>query len=187
VGTYDGETFTLVRSGPPKPSPPDTEDPFPIPCPTPEGGWQVVDPDRAQDPDLQAANRYTNQQPDRSGLWISYLEEPSEFDPAPYVLNVAFTGDIERHRQAISELWGGPLCVVQYERSLPQLLRIQNELSNDGGADEFGLEVTWSSTSVQTNHVEVGVIVATADQQAAVDARYGEGVVELIPALQPVG
>jgi hypothetical protein len=187
VGTYDGQTFTLVRSGPPKPSPPETEDPFPIPCPEPEGGWRVIDPDRAKDSDLQAANHYTNQQPDRSGLWISYLEEPQgEYDRGPYVLNVAFTGDIERHRQAISELWGGPLCVVQYERSLPQLVRIQNELSNRGGAEEFGLEVTWSSTSVQTNHVELGVIVADPAQQSAVDARYGEGVVELIPALQPV-
>ena len=44
-----------------------------------------------------------------------------------------------------------------------------------------------ASTDVVDNLVEVGVIVADERVRAAVDERYGEGSVRLVPALRPVG
>jgi hypothetical protein len=49
-------------------------------------------------------------------------------EPGGIIANVAFTGDLERHTAQIRERWGGPLCVVQYERTYAELRRIQREL-----------------------------------------------------------
>jgi hypothetical protein len=47
--------------------------------------------------------------------------------------------------------------------------------------------MTWSSGDVTRNRVEIGVVVATEEARRAVDERYGEGAVVLVPALTPVG
>ena len=44
VGTFDGSTFAVEEATRPAPEPYAWD--FEIPCPAPEGGWQVVDPDR---------------------------------------------------------------------------------------------------------------------------------------------
>jgi hypothetical protein len=49
TGTFDGSTFAVTEvSAPPGPEPYE----FEIPCPTPEGGWQVLDPTRTSQDDL---------------------------------------------------------------------------------------------------------------------------------------
>jgi hypothetical protein len=95
---------------------------------------------------------------------------------------VAFTGDIERHRSEISEVWGGPLCVVEFERTLTDLTRIQTEI---GDGSELGLHLLSSSVAETRNRVEATVVLAGAADQAALDARYGPGTVVLESALQP--
>jgi hypothetical protein len=77
------------------------------------------------------------------------------------------------------------LCVVQYERTEAELRRIQDELT-DRGKTDFGLVVLSSSVDIVDNQVELGVVIAPEEIQAAIDARYGEGVVRLLPALMPV-
>ncbi len=139
VGTYDGSSFTVLDVGPPQPQPPDPADPIVIPCGEPAGGWAATDPARTSRSDLEAAGHAASAQPDSAGWWIKYLVPPAtdgSFGPDDLVMNAAFTGDIERHRQELSRLWGGPLCVVRYDRTDGELRRIQTELT-DHGADEF--------------------------------------------------
>jgi hypothetical protein len=189
VGTYDGESFTVLQVGPPQPEPSDSGDAIEIPCPEPGGGWAASDPSRTGDADEQAALHYTDAQPDSAGMWVKHTEpNPSDLNHGPndVVLNAAFTGNIERHRQELSRLWGGPLCVVQYERTEAELHHIQKELTEQGPG-EFGFTLLFASTDIVHNRVEIGVVVADEATRAAVDARYGEGVVLLVPALQPVG
>jgi hypothetical protein len=133
VGTYDEESFTVIETGPPQPGPPDDGDPIDTPCPEPAGGWKASDPGRTTEADRQAATRAAEAEPDFAGLWVDYIED---FDPDAtedpgtegMILNVAFTGDIQRHTAEIGELWGGPLCVVEHSRTEAELHRIQKDL-----------------------------------------------------------
>lgn len=188
VGTYDGAAFAVLGAGPPRPPERSPGDPVDVPCPEPEGGWSAPDPARATEDDLQGVMRAAESEPDSAGFWIDYVEEPpgeGPVEPGGIIAVAAFTGDLERHTAEIAQLWGGPLCVVQHERTYDELRRIQRELG-EGAAAELGLEPTWSSVDIQTNVVELGVIVAGAAARAAVEARYGEGTVVLRPALVPV-
>ncbi|MBI4259884.1 MAG: hypothetical protein HY658_04900 [Actinobacteria bacterium] len=187
VGTYDGESFTLVEVGPPQPYP-DIGSAIETPCLEPEGGWVAPDPDRTTDEHLQAALRYTEKHPDGAGFWIDYTIEPvgeGPYGPNDIVVTAAFTRDLDQHRAELERLWGGPLCMVEHERSQSELSRIQRELT-DGAESEFGLLVLWSSTDVVHNQVELGVAIVTDEQRQAVEDRYGEGVVVIWSALQPV-
>jgi hypothetical protein len=191
TGTYDGATFTVLDAGPPQPYP--DSGTIGTPCPEPEGGWASPEasPDLsiATDEDISTTMHAAGDEPDFSGFWIDHVEEPVGEDvvePGGIIVNVAFTGDLDRHVARIRETWGGPLCVVQFERTHQKLRRIQDGFAADVG-DELGLQVTWSSGDVTRNRVEIGVVVATEEDRRAVDERYGEGAVLLVPALTPVG
>jgi hypothetical protein len=188
LGTSDGTSFTVLQVGPRQPEPSDPEDAIEIPCPEPEGGWVAADPGRTADGDLRAALRHGARQPDSAGVWLKHLVIPpgeGPYGPDEIVLNAAFIGDLERHRRELGEIWGGPLCVVRYERTEAELRRIQDELF-ERGETEFGLVVLSSDVDIVDNRVELGVVIAPEETQAAIDARYGEGVVRLVPALMPV-
>ena len=191
TGTYDGTTFTVVDAGSPQPYP--DQGPIGTPCPEPDGGWASPDasPDlsMATDDDMLAAMHAAEEESDFSGFWIDYVEEPvgeEIVEPGGIIANLAFTGDLDRHVARIRETWGGPLCVVEFERTYHELRRIQDGFAADIG-DELGLQMTWSSGDVTRNRVEIGVVVATEEARRAVDERYGEGAVLLVPALTPVG
>ena len=190
AGTYDGDSFIVEETGPPRPEDPSADDPIDTPCPEPAGGWTATDPGRTSEEDRQAATRAAGAEPDFSGLWIDYNdptpteEEIAEGDPAYVILNVAFTGDVERHTAELRELWGGPLCVVQHERSYAELRDIQNDL--EPSADELGIQILWSDVSVIDNVVEVGVVVIDEGSRLALEERYGAGAVRAFPALTPV-
>lgn len=186
TGTYDGATFTVGGAGPSEPQPSDS-DPRTPPCPEPAGGWVSPDPSVAGEHDMIAASHAAEQEPDFSGFWINYVEEPVgevEIEPGSIIVTAAFTGEIERHTREIREVWGGPICIIEQQRTYADLRRIQRELG-EGAATELGLQETWSSVDIQENVVELGVIVADAVAQRAVDDRYGEGTVVLRPALMP--
>lgn len=184
MGTYDGATFTVLEVGTYEPPASDPSD-FTAPCPEPAGGW-VVDLSRATDADLRAVMRAAEREPDSAGFWIDYVDEPSESTQASEIIAVAaFTGDLGGHEADLRELWGGPLCVTQHERTQTELNRIQTELSGDVG-EELGLQTTWSAGNVVENRVEVGVVVAGQEVVSAVEDRYGVGAVLLVPALAPV-
>lgn len=186
VGTFDGQRFTLLDAGPPKPYPDEDEDRFAAPCPEPKGGWMDVDPSMTGETDRSAAMRAAESISSHAGSWISYLEEPIDYEaPGDYVITLAFTGDPSVHEVAIREVWGGPLCLTSAEHTFADLRRAQRDLGN-GGADRLGLEMTWSDVDITENRVELGVVVFEPSQQLALDEEYGVGVVHVEPALRPV-
>ena len=141
VGTYGGASFTVIRADQPPPaSPPSAEERFKdepkSPCPEPEGGWKVPDPARRSERYLDPVAQVARAQPDFAGLWLSYLE-PMGHDvaehPGEFVLNVAFTGDLARHRTELRPRWGGRLCLARQQRTYRELLRIQRELQGAAG------------------------------------------------------
>jgi hypothetical protein len=153
------------------------------PCLEPEGGWTGLE-HATQDDDDQAV-AYARSQPDYVTSWGTHLD-PAAAEFSPVVLNVVFTGDGERHEAEIRKVWAGPLCVV--ERDVPtarELRGIRKEV--EASLDELGLRMEWSAGPAVEPVVEIGVVVDVGGQaQAALDARYGPGVVRLIPALKPV-
>jgi hypothetical protein len=190
VGTFDGTDFTVEEVTAPSP-PPFDEDVIETPCEEPEGGWKAADPSRTSDPDLRAALQAAGREPDSSGVWIDYWQGPPTDEGTPpgpddIILNAAFTGDVDRHREEIEKIWGGPVCVVQYDHTENELKAVQRDLQR-ASVEELDVIMLWSSVDVVHNEVEFGVVFADPDLQSRLDEAYGEGVVVLVPALRPVG
>jgi hypothetical protein len=188
VGTSDGTTFTVSEAGPPRPEPSDPMDAIVIPCAEPSGGWIAPDPSRTTRADLEAAIAAAEAQPDSAGAWMKYLVQPAtdgSFGPNDVVLNAAFTGNLDAHRHELARLWGGPTCVVRFDRTETELRGIQDELTRRG-PDEFGYRLLFAATDIVRNRVEIGVVVADERLRAALDERFGPGVVVVVPALRPV-
>ena len=188
VGTYDDEAFTVTEAGPPRrPPQPFENDPIEAGCPEPVDGWTWPDPGRTSEEDLQAAQRGAEAEPDFSGFWIDYLDEPQDapIDDQRIVVTAAFTGDLDRHEAELRELWGGPLCMVEHPRSYRELRAIQKELSGDA-AGELGLDVLTSDVDVVDNLVELHVVVLDDEDRRALADRYGAGTVRATAALKPI-
>ncbi len=194
VGTYTGGTFTLTEPAGPVQEGGERGSgsvDFTAPCPPPDGGWAVVDPATTTMAAQEAAMAYASSQPEFAGSWVDQSinpafadgmdpeDEMAANDPTKLVLVALFTEDLDRHDQELRSRWGGALCVAGAERSDAQLAAIQEEL-----ADLEGL--VWSSRDTVGNRVEIGVTVDDGTQ-AAMDDRYGEGVVVVVPQLRPVG
>jgi hypothetical protein len=179
VGTYDGATFTLTeRPGPPGPSTLYPDEPLVTPCSPPEGGWQPVDPARANEQGMAAAVAAARQAPDFAGVWIV---NAGTVNP---VLNVAFTGGLDRREAELRQSWGGPLCVVRHDRTLRELSRIQAEFSPPEGPP-FGLHLVAVGVDEPSNQVVVRALLVDDGTRRAIDARYGVGAVRVITALAP--
>ncbi|MFN2389538.1 MAG: hypothetical protein ABR575_08065 [Actinomycetota bacterium] len=186
VGNYDGAVFTVRDTGPPDYEQAAESDPVTTPCPEPAAGWTATDPARASHENVVDAQRLAGRQPDFAGLWIDYHNEPpggpTEEDPGDIILNVAFTGDLERHERELGETWGGPLCLSEHQHTLQELEEIQDGFP----ADEFDLDLVSSSIDVVRGVVEISVLVVDPETSQRIDDRYGEGVVEVEARLKPV-
>jgi hypothetical protein len=193
VGTYYGAAFTLVRADRPPPTPrPNAAERFKdepkTPCSEPAGGWPVPDPARASEADLEAARRAAGVQPDFAGMWLAYLAPMGgnvAEDPGEFVLNLAFTGDLERHEAELRARWGGRLCVTRHQRTLSELRRIQRELQGAAGKD-LGLRVVSTGLSEDDNVVSLEALVLDDRARRAIDERYGAGAVRATATLTPV-
>jgi hypothetical protein len=192
VGTYADGALTLTRpAGAPEwpdvaRAPRDS-----TPCAEPVGGWKVIDAATTTQATQDAAIAAAQAEPDFSGAWvdqsinpayadgeISAGEEGAMNDPTALILNLRFTGDLERHEVELRKLYGGPLCVSEGRYTEAELLRIQEEV-------DVPDDVLWSSGDTVGEQVELGVVVDDG-LQAELDERYGEGVVEVQPALTPI-
>ena len=181
VGTFDGQSFTLTTSpGPPKSETNrETEAESSTPCPEPVGGWETPDPQLTSQADLEAASQAAENASDFAGLWVDRSRQSN------IVLNVAFTEELEHHESEIRKVWGGPLCVVLQAHSLDELQGVGSEASN--WADkELNLRVLHSDIDMINNRVDLQVIFATDHSQDAMDARFGEGIVQVTSVLRPV-
>jgi hypothetical protein len=185
TGTFDGELFTVTDVGPPrKKGSGFGGDPIGTPCEEPAGGWPTPDPNRAGEDDVAASNDAVRRDPEFAGLWIEHLDEVTE-DLVGTLLNVAFTANLERHEKELREHWGGPLCMVEYERSMRQLHRIQShEVGRVTG--KLGLQELFTSIDVEDNLVELGVVAVDGEQRDAIEDRFGPDAVRVIAALHPL-
>lgn len=190
VGTYDGESLTLTEPArEPDPDRGDDEVEIVTPCPEPEGGWRVVDPATTTDEAMSDAIAHARAQPDVGGVWLDQsinpaadvdpIDEMAMNDPTKLVLNLSFTGDLDRHEAEIRELWGGALCISTARISAAELDRIRGEVQAE--VDHFW----WSSTDEVEGSVVIGVTVDDG-LQALFDERYGVGIVDVRPSLVPV-
>jgi hypothetical protein len=185
TGRYDGRTFLLQG----RPRPPrydddlesDAEGAIASSCAEPDGGWA---PGGDQN-DVRSAGHYAQQQPEYAGHWVDHIgDNPDEFSPV--ILTAAFTGRLDEHEVRLRELWEGPLCVVEHERTLDDLQRIQRQL-DETLDEELGYEMTHSDISYMENTVTLGVIYEQPGLREALDERFDEGVVTIEAALRPVG
>lgn len=197
VGTYADRTFTVTDVGPPRrddhPPQPDTS----TPCSPSESAAGASPAGPASEKSLYAAMDRAREAPDFAGTWVDTANAttPSNVPDAPdgyvdvdysrAVLNVGFTGDIDRHRAELRALWSGPLCVLRRAHRLADLERIKDELL-PGVVDELGLIGLSVDADDVRNVVTLGVAIATPEAAAALDRRYGKGVVELVPELREV-
>ena len=63
-------------------------------------------------------------EPDFAGFWVDQFPDQPPYggnDPTRLVVNVRFTGDLERHERELRKVWGGALCVSQAERTQAEL------------------------------------------------------------------
>ena len=109
---------------------------FGSPCPAPPGGWTVSDPARTGNKARLALEAHLAAEGELARVWWD-----TKAAPAPGVLNVAFTGDLDRHRSEIAALWGGPVCVSSGTRTIAELRSAAARLSDHartlpGGPDE---------------------------------------------------
>jgi hypothetical protein len=175
VGTYDGSMLSLTE--PPRPA---------------RGGGPLVPYARARqacaappagDPALRTerhearAVRYARRAPEFAGLWATGT-----------VLNVAFTGDLGRHRREIRARWGGRFCVTRFARTYRELRRVEARLRRDGRSSALaGVELTGAETSETRNVVAAGFVIADDVTRRWLAARYGAAVVATHGWLRPVG
>jgi hypothetical protein len=198
VGTYDGETFTVARAGPYDPGAvADGGDrDFSTPCAEPEGGWVAADPGKAVEADFTAGAAIAQGLPTYVTLWVDYAEDltPEELDERAVqgdsvlqIMNVIVTEDAVGAEAAIREAWGGPLCVTEREGHTAAELTAMRLEAERFIEEELGLETIWSSEGDVGLAAEFGVVVDPGGAgQAALDERYGAGLVQLFPALRPV-
>lgn len=200
VGTYDDGILTVTEVGPADPDGLEigqgTVRSFATSCPEPAGGWPAAEWGVAMEEDFAAGASIARARPDHVALWVDYAGDltPEEVDrmmvegePVAKIMNVVVTGDVAETEAAIRKVWRGPLCVVQHEgRTQKELAAIRAEAERFI-QEQLGLETTWSSEGDVGLAAEVGVVIdVDGAGQAALDERYGPGMVKLFPGLRPV-
>jgi hypothetical protein len=179
VGTFDGTTFSVEEATQPAPEP-DVFD-YEIPCPTPEGGWQVVDDSRVSRDDLMQATSLAQGLDDFATVAVSTPGgEPGPREPAATVVSVFVAGDPAGAEAAIREVWSGMLCVTRVERTEKELLALQKSTLDLPGFVQSG-------AGSPSNELEFTVFHDDGRIQQWVDEQHGAGVVVVESILRPVG
>jgi hypothetical protein len=198
VGTFDGEIFTVADVSPYERASVDraNERDFSTPCPEPAGGWAALDPSRAADSDFAVGATVAQARPDYVALWVDYAgdytaeelaERLNEGKPVLQIMNVVVTEDTAGAEAAVREVWSGPLCVTKREGHTAEELAAIREEAERFIQEELGLRYLWSAGGAPELAAEMGVVVDPGGAgQAAVDKRFGPGLVRLVPALTPV-
>lgn len=200
TGTFDGTSFTVATVDDPGPFPP-PEDLTNSPCPPPPGGWHPYPQDAFA---LRGSGKATQTErggSDFAGMWISYFYASPKaeaaaleavaagrYDDGPEtvgrILNVAFTGYLERHEANLRKKWHGSLCVVRHRHSFAELNQILEDL--DDVAEELDIDRVGGGIDESRDAVTLDAVLVTGDDQAALDARFGKGAVLTTSVLQPL-
>jgi hypothetical protein len=138
----------------------------------------VPDPAHRSQAHVNPAAEAARAEPDFAGVWVAYLQPMGgnvAEDPGEMVLNVAFTGDLARHRAALRRLWGGRLCVTRLQHSYRELQQVQDELDGAAGRS-LGVEVLKTGLMDDKNAVGLDVVVLDQEAREAIRRRYGDAV-----------
>lgn len=189
TGTFDGSRIRVTKAVPardlPKPVAPDLD--LSTPCPTPSGGWRVIDAAKATGASLEAMYGRVHRLPGYADSWLdqsrnhrtgSDPKNPDAFmnDPTLLTYNVRVTGDPVAAEKTIREFWGGALCVTRAAHTEEELTGIMQEASQLPGM---------LSNTVQHQAAQIYVIYDDGTLQAWADHEYGPGLVKISSALAP--
>ena len=187
TGTFDGTTFTVTSAIPAALYDPIAEAPvdFSTPCPEPDGGWRVLDPEKTTAETYEQVFRTASKLDGYAGAWVDQIRSdppaaadgpPEQLnDPALSIVNVKVTGDVTAAEEQLRKIWGGMLCVTTAQHTEAELSRIVQELSDLPGM---------LTSSGQFDRVDVSVVHDDGSLQAWADATYGEGLVRVDSALK---
>ncbi|PKH37480.1 hypothetical protein SAMN05192575_101463 [Nocardioides alpinus] len=169
TGTFDGTTFTATDAIPAalydamaEPQ----EDALGAACESPA----TTDTDKATPEDMDATLAAASALPGYATAWLTGT-----------TINVAVTEDAAGAETALRETWGGQLCVTTVEKTDADLNAINIELQDALGASLL------TSGSFQPDTLDAQVVFDDGSIQEWVDATYGEGLVRVSSALNPVG
>lgn len=194
AGTFDGEEITpteVVPASefvPSQAGAPEHDNQFPTPCPEPAGGW-VVDPQLTTFADFDRAFKVASRLDGYADAWVDQSRDtrtPEEMDLDAaagaegvdlWTINVRVTGDPAAAEAELREVWGGGLCVTQAEHTDKELRAVQKEVGDVDGM---------LSSSVSDQRVELYVTYDDGSLQRELDEKYGDGMVVVGSALQPV-
>ena len=98
------------------------------------------------------------------------------------MVNLRFTGDPADWETQIREIWGGPLCVLEAERTMTELTEIQATIDRELPYPA----VVSTSQSPTNNAVLVEALFADPELQRDFDQRFGVGAVIVYGWLRPV-
>jgi hypothetical protein len=190
TGTFDGSSIEPTEIVPADEfdAPPydDGVDPFASPCPEPEGGWRVIDPERTTDRTLDQAVSRARRIDGFGDIWVDQSinpandepgEQPGMNDPKKLILNLTFTHDLETAEAIVREIWGGALCVSRARMSDRDLEPIQEAVGDMPG---------FSSSSRGDGQVDLAVTYDDGSIQAWLDQEYGVGTVVVTSELVDV-
>jgi hypothetical protein len=120
-------------------------------------------------------------QVDIGGMWVDQSINPAGAanDFTKMVVNVSFTGDLDRHERELRALWGGPLCVSRAAISARALANRRADVERVVGP------FLWSSADERAGRIDVQVFLDYRGLQAKFDEEYGSGAVRITSLLQP--
>ena len=169
TGTYDGTTFTVTDAIPAAlydaRAEPETGALEPA-----SDDATTTDTKKVTPQDLDATLAAASALPTYATAWLS-----------GNTINVAVTGDPEGAEAELRKTWGGMLCVTTVERTEADLNAINQELQGALG------EQLLTSGSFAPDSLDAQVVFDDGSIQQWADATWGEGLVRVSSALEPVG
>ena len=169
TGTFDGTTFAVEEATQPQPRSGAWD--FEIPCATPKGGWEVVDPALTTQESYDEIGAVAE---GLDGFAVAAVSTPDGApgprDPSDTVVSVYVASDARAAEAELRRHWGGMLCVTEVEHSHAELERVQQALLDVPGVSQVG-------SGNLDNQVELVVFHDDGSIQRWADQEFGAGVV----------
>ncbi len=174
TGTYADGVLTLAR--PPvaaKPADPDLN--FPIPCPTPAGGWHGSDAVNVSQADESVMATFASQhEATFGGWWLGH-------GPAGVIV-VGMTNDVAGVQRELSSELQGDVCVTKVAHTDQYLTSVANEITRLDMTNRQLYLSGWGTSPV-TSTVDVRLRIADQPSLRYFAAHFPPGVIRLQPFL----
>ena len=174
TGTYADGVLTLTR--PPvaaKPAGPDLT--FPIPCPTPVGGWHGSDAVNVSQADESVMAGFASEhRATFGGWWLGH-------GPAGVIV-LGVTGDVAGAQRELSSKLQGDVCVTKVAHTDQYLTSVANEITRLATTNKQLYLSGWGPSAV-TSTVDVRLRIADQATVRYFADRFPPGVIRLQPFL----